>query len=117
MWSWTGIRACSAGLVLALAACGGGGGGDAGSGGTGGTGGTGGAGGTGGTGSSTSATLKFTPSNAGRVAGFPLWASEGLMRLGNALSEDVLAVVQLRDVREVQVAVGWQRHTNDLCRG
>lgn len=37
-------------------------------------------------------TLKFTLDNAGRVAGYPLWASETMMRLGYALSEELRAV-------------------------
>lgn len=87
-WAWL--------IALALGGCGGGGSGgapgpsaatpgmDTGTSSSGTSGGSGGAAGT------TSPTLKFSAANSGKVAGYPLWASEGLMRLGNALTDDVV---------------------------
>ena len=76
------MHACVLALAGLRSACGGGGGGGAaGSGSTG--------GGAGATDAST--TLAFTTANAGRVAGYPLWASELMLRIGQAVSEEVAA--------------------------
>lgn len=98
MSRWSGMLVGAVAIIVALGGCGGGGGGG------GGDApavppGTGGGGGTVVTPPPTpttppGATLKFTSSNAGQVAGYPLWASEGLMRLANALSDEVLATVK-----------------------
>ena len=80
--------ACALALAALLSACGGGGGDAAGSGG--GTGSAG--GGLGDTDAST--TLAFTKANAGRVAGYPLWASELMLRIGQAVSEEVAAAAK-----------------------
>jgi hypothetical protein len=76
--------ACALALA-ALSACGGGGnsssaGSDSVGGGTG--------------GAATSTTLAFTTANAGRVAGYPLWASELMLRIGQAVSEEVAAAAR-----------------------
>ncbi len=71
------MLACGLALAGLLSACGGG----AGSGSAGGA-----AGGT-----DASTTLAFTTANAGRVAGYPLWASELMLRIGQAVSEEVAA--------------------------
>ena len=79
------LRTLAVALALAglLSACGGGGGAaDSGSAG-------GGTGGTGGTDAST--VLAFTTANAGRVAGYPLWASELMLRIGQGVSEEIAA--------------------------
>ena len=117
MWKWALLRAWTAAVVLALAGCGGGGSSSSGSApsppvtGTG-TGTTPG-GGTSGNTTPAGVTLKFTSANAGRVAGYPLWASEGLMRLGNALSDDVVATVKQKKATESGACDGstgtWSR--------
>lgn len=73
------MLACALALAGLLSACGGGGGADSGSAG----------GGAGGTDASTG--LAFTTANAGRVAGYPLWASELMLRIGQAVGEEVAA--------------------------
>jgi len=70
--------ACTLALVGLMSACGGGGSGSGGGGDS-----TGGA--------DTSTSLAFTTANAGRVGGYPLWASELMMRVGQAVSEEVAA--------------------------
>ena len=74
------MLACALALAGLLSACGGGGGaGDSGS-----------AGGSAG-GTDDSTALAFTTANAGRVAGYPLWASELMLRIGQAVREEVAA--------------------------
>lgn len=74
-----------------LSACGGGGGGSSSvTGSSSGNSGSG-AGGTVGGGTTASTALAFSTSNAGRVAGYPLWASELMLRIGQAVSEEVAA--------------------------
>lgn len=79
--------ACALALASLLSACGGGGGaadsGSAGGGAGGGAGGT-----------VASTPLAFTTANAGRVAGYPLWASELMLRIGQAISEEVAAAAK-----------------------
>lgn len=77
------MLACALALAGMLSACGGGGSGGDGAAGSG-------AGGDAG-GTDASTTLAFTTANAGRVAGYPLWASELMMRIGQAVSEEVEA--------------------------
>lgn len=74
----TGVLACA---LLLLAACGGGGGGGAADSG-------------GGTAppAAVGGRLAFTPANVGQVAGYPLWASEMILRLGQVVSEDLVSV-------------------------
>lgn len=74
--------ACALALAGLLSACGAGGGDGAAGGGSAGA-------GDGGTDSST--TLAFTTTNAGRVAGYPLWASELMLRIGQTVREEVAA--------------------------
>ena len=120
MWKWAGFGAWSVAVVLTLSGCGGGGGGAVGGGdGAGSTGvpgaGTGGSG-TAGNGSASGPTLKFTSSNAGRVTGYPLWASEGLMRLGSALSDDVVTTIAQKKATDTGACQGngtWSRTFQD----
>ncbi len=82
--------ALCAAMALTLSACGGGGavspgaGGDTGGGGTP-------AGPAPGPGAGSAGTLNFTLDNAGRVAGYPLWAGESLMRLAFTLGKELEA--------------------------
>lgn len=80
--------ACGLAVAVVLSACGGGGGGGGGDGAAGtGTGNVGG-------GIDASTILAFTTANAGRVAGYPLWASELMLRIGQAVSEEVSAAAK-----------------------
>ena len=83
-------------LTGLLSACGGGGGGGSSSSSTGSSSESGGgtAGGSVGGGATASTTLAFSTSNAGRVAGYPLWASELMLRIGQAVSEEVAAAAK-----------------------
>lgn len=80
-------------LCIALAACGGGGGGGGDGGGppAAGGGAAGGGAGGGGTEAPAPADLNFTLANAGRVAGYPIWASEAVLRVGFVLSQELAA--------------------------
>lgn len=114
MWKWVGVGVWSVVAVLALAGCGGGGsgGGQPNAQPGPGTGTGSGAGNP----NAAAATLRFTSSNAGRVAGYPLWASEGLMRLGNALSEDVLTTIKQKKASDSGECWGggtWNRTFQD----
>ncbi|MFG6443169.1 hypothetical protein [Roseateles sp. LKC17W] len=106
-------------MALAMAGCGGGGGGGSDGPGTAPTPppSTGTSPGAGSNPGATGATLKFNASNAGRVAGYPLWATEGLMRLGNALSDDVVATMQRKKVADSGSCQGgtgtWNRTFQD----
>ncbi len=81
------VGAWALALCVGLSACGGGGG-------SGSAGpalpGTGGGGGTGATGNPPG-DLNFTLANAGRVAGYPIWASEALLRVGFVLGQEMAA--------------------------
>ncbi|MFN0186630.1 MAG: hypothetical protein ACKVQR_22695 [Aquabacterium sp.] len=70
--------AISLALAGLLSACGGGGGG----------------GGSGGGGTDPSTLLAFNTTNAGRVAGYPLWASELMLRIGQAVVEEAAAAAK-----------------------
>lgn len=79
---------CTLALLGLLSACGGGGGG-----GTGSTGSSGSSGGSAG-GTDAATALAFNTTNAGRVAGYPLWASELMLRIGQAVGEEVAAAAK-----------------------